>query len=373
MKRLFALLCIVSVMLMGCSGGDGDADATPTPSKGQKYVAEEIAVLPDEELVEEGNLVTTDLQTNQQGEPALYSMKSEVDENGEEYIALVEYSLNSESVWQTREFCKKALLERYRKETEHSLDIVKVVRGDDGNLYALMKISDPSTGYEKDAEKPYCAYSVLVIDEANNRFQEVKLQTAVTNEQGEEVDYAKEYDVIDFHVRENGTFFLVYSCSSAMWFDGTSGMQTSFCETIADSAFSKNVGYGESEIVYYSSSDKLFHVLDSDSLTVMSEFGKEIPEDNRGYDWFFDVDTSEWQMYAFNQSGLYRISEFGKKASASIISAPGNFDALADANIYDVIVDNKQQVYVLLRRPSEDSESYEESWEYGIVKYTIQK
>lgn len=371
MKRWWMLLTVMILAFTGCGDEGSDIDATPASDTGNAYVTEEIALLPDEELVEEDTLLTTDLQTNQQGEPALYNISGGTGDDGEYFVALDEYSLNSDGVWQTRKFCEKSLLDYYDDKRGRTREFERIVRGDDGNLYILMKTGELEMGYEKG--KGDREYSVLLIDEENDGIKEIKLQTSVTNEAGEEVDYAKEYDVMDFHVREDGTIFLVFSCASAMWFDGESGIQMNFCDTIADSAFSKNVAYGESEILYYSTSNKMFRVLDAETLTVSGEFMKGVSEEDRDYEWFFDVDTSEWQMYAFNKSGLYQMSDLGRKASALRISRLGNFDNLADADIYDVMVGAKQQVYVLLRVPAENDDSYESSWDYGVMTYNVQQ
>ncbi len=291
----------------------------------------------------------------------------------------MEYTLNGDGNWQTKEICKEQLLKRLREETQYILDFPYIRRGDDGNLYVLLRRSDG----EQDAgrimgqpqeEDRFCEYFLLSVDEANNRFSEVKLQTKITNDEGTEVDYAKEHDVTSFHVREDGTAFLVFSGASAMWFDSITGTQTNFCPTIADSAFGKKVAYGETQMIYYSSSHKLFGILDSDTLAVSSYFGKEIPEEDRKYEWYFDTDTTTWQTYAFNQSGLYLINDSGKKASAILLSGANNFDTLADADIYDVLIGAGEELYVLLRRPSEDDSNFDETlWEYGIVRYRPQK
>lgn len=378
MKQVAIIMCLVAVVLTGCGGDERESsEATATPGQGKQYVGADIALLPDESMYNEENLFTTDLQMNQQGEPALYQLRTEADSDEGEYAAIVEYTLNSDGNWQTKELCKKQLLKRLQGETQYFLEFPYIQRGDDGNLYVLLKSSDGEQGFDGAMGQPpredrYCAYSVLAIDEGNDTFREINLQTKTTTEDETEVDYAREYDVTSFHIMEDGTFFLVFSGSSAMWFDGASGTQTSLCPTIADSAFGKNVAYGESQMIYYSTSSKLFGIIDSDTLAITSYFGEEISEDNRKYEWFFDTDTTTWQTYAFNQSGLYLINDSGKKASAMLLSQENNFDALADANIYDILVGDGEAVYVLLRRPSEDSTDYGESWEYGLVKYEAQ-
>ncbi len=378
MKRFLIYMCVLALALTGCGGEKETDEATATPAQGKTYEGEEMVQVPEECIPDAGELLATDLQVNQQGEPALYQMLMETDDDGEECAAIMEYTLNGDGNWQTKELCKEQLLKRLREETQYILDFPYIRRGDDGNLYVLLRSSDGEQEAGRIMGQPqedrFCEYSLLSVDEANNRFSEVKLQTKITNDEGIEVDYAKEHDVTSFHVKEDGTAFLVFSGASAMWFDSITGTQTNFCPTIADSAFGKKVAYGESQMIYYSSSHKLFGILDSDTLAVSSYFGKEIPEENRKYEWYFDTDTTTWQTYAFNQSGLYLINDSGKKASAILLSGANNFDTLADADVYDVLIGAGEELYVLLRRPSEDASNFDEtSWEYGIVRYRPQQ
>lgn len=375
MKRMIALFCMMALVLTGCGGGtSGDSEATSTPSAGKAYREETYVSLPDENLLyEDDTLNVTDLQTNLQGEPALYQYVTDTDENDESFAAIYEYTLNADGNWQTKECVRKALTKTVMDIVEKEMkdvDIPFITRGDDGNLYALLKVTEPGiqNPMAKKEERLPCQYFALVIDESGNALQKVKLQTKVDVE-GTEVDYATEYDVTQFHVTEDGTYFLVFSGSGAMWFDSASGTQTNVCESIADSAFGKKVGFGESEVVYYSTAKKKFGVLDSDTLTLSSEFGDDIPEEYRKYEWYFDTDTTNWQMYAFNLSGLYRFSDFGKKTSATRLSANGSFDSLADANIYDILVGANQELYLLVRK-SPEGETGEQSWEFGVLKYT---
>lgn len=371
MKRIVAILCLFVLVLTGCGSNAGEgSEPTSTPSTAKQYTEESFVLLPDESLYEE-DVLSAKLQTNQQGEPALYQMVTSYDEDDEPYAAITEYTLNGEGNWQTKEYFRKALTKRLKDE-QLEVSFPYITRGDDGNLYTLMMVGEGSTNdlpWGDDTEKDPVTYSVLILDENSNSFQEVKLQTTAELD-GTEVDYASEFSVTEFHVTEDGTFFLVFDVSRAMWFDSSSGTRTNLCESIADSAFGKNVGYGESEIVYYSMSAKKFRVLDAESLTLSSEFGEEIPEENRTYEWYFDTDAENWQMYAFNQSGLYRLSDFGKNASTTALSANGSFDSLEDAAIYDILVGDNEELYLLLRCRGEESTDYDESWEYGVAKYT---
>lgn len=384
MKRFLIYMCVLALVLTGCGGEKEDGETTASAEQGKKYKGDEMVQVPEECFSDNGELLTTDLQVNQQGEPALYRMLVETDDDGEECAAIMEYTLNGDGNWQKKELCKEQLLKRLRQETQYILDFPYIRRGDDGNLYVLLKRSDEERADERVMGQPpeestFCEYSLLTVDEANNRFSEIKLQTKMTNDEGTEVDYAKEYDVTAFHVKEDGTAFLVFSGASAMWFDSITGTQTNFCPTIADSAFGKKVAYGESQMIYYSSAHKLFGILDSDTLAVSSYFGKEIPEEDRKYEWYFDTDTTTWQTYAFNESGLYLLNDAGKKASAIRLSAANSFDSLADAHIYDVLVRAGgalgEELYVLFNRESTDSSlayESEDMRECGIVKYCPQ-
>lgn len=376
MKRIVALCCMMAILVTGCGTDAGDSsEPTAAPTTGKAYKEESFAALPGENALYDGDtLQVTDLQTNMQGEPALYQLITDTDENDEDYAAICEYTLNSEGDWQVKERVRKALTKLVKKilqeKSVDELDIPYVTRGDDGNLYALLKITEAGsepTPMGRDEKLP-TKYSVLAIDENRNTIQEVSLQTKAEVD-GIETDYATEYDVSQFHVMEDGTYFLVFNGASAMWFDSVTGVQTNFCESIADSAFGKQVGYGETDLVYFSMSKKKFGILDGQSLTLTSEFGEDIPEKNRNFEWYFDTDTTNWQMYAFNQSGLYRVGELGKKTSTTQLSATGNFDSLADANIYDIKVGTNEELYLLVRQASEDSTGSESSWDFGVIKY----
>lgn len=376
MKRILAIICMTTFLLTACGADAGDSgEPTAVPSTGKTYREESFSALPnDNAMYEDDTLNVTKLQTNMQGEPALYQVVKDTDENDEDYAAVCEYTLNSEGNWQTKELVRKDLTKLMKKifqeKSVDQLDIPYVSRGDDGNLYALLKIveaGEQPIPMGSDEKLP-TRYSVLVIDESRNSIQEVKLQTEAEVD-GAEVDFATEYDVSEFHVMEDGTYFVVFNGSSAMWFDSVSGVQTNFCESISDSAFGKQVGYGESEIVYFSTAKKKFGVLDDQSLTLTSEFGDDISEEDRNHEWYYSTDTTNWQMYAFNQSGLYRFGDFGQKTPATRLSAQGNFDSLAGANIFDILVGPNEELYLLVRQASEESSDPESAWDYGVLQY----
>ena len=259
MKRLLVMLCVGAMLVTGCgSGGSKTSEPTEKPLQGNKYVEQDFYSVPDE-LLDEDEIQVTDLQTNAEGEPALYQYAVGSDDEDDTGCSIYEYTLNSAGDWQTKQYGRKALTKLVKKTMEgpvDSVDLPYVSRGDDGNLYALMQVKlydENANPFEK--QSGASEYYLLAIDENSNAVQKTKLQTKV-EENGSETDYAKEYDVTEFHVTEDGTPMLVFNSSSAMWFDSVSGTRTNLCESVSDGAFSKRVGYGENEIVYYSMSKK---------------------------------------------------------------------------------------------------------------------
>lgn len=381
MRRVIAIFCMMTLLLTACGGSAGDEpESTVSSPEGKTYKEVSFAPLPFEPLpdekatYEDNSLSVKELQTNLQGEPAIYQLMYGMDEYDKDYAAICEYTLNSDGNWQTKELVRKALtklIEGVLQEPNvNEVDFSYVIRGDDGNLYALLKILEPEeqSGPMQRDEKVPTRYSALAIDEGGNTIQEIELQ-AKAEVAGTEIDFATEYDVSQFHVMEDGTYFLVFDGASAMWFDSVSGTQTNFCESIADSAFGKKVGYGETDLVYFSMAKKKFGILDGQTLTRTAEFGEDIPEANRNFEWYFDTDTTNWQMYAFNLSGLYRFGDLGQKTSTTRLSSTGNFDRLADAYIYDIQIGANEELYLLVRQASEDSSEHNPSWDIGVVKY----
>ena len=99
--------------------------------------------VPDE-LLDEDEIQVTDLQTNAEGEPALYQYAVGSDDEDDTGCSIYEYTLNSAGDWQTKQYGRKALTKLVKKKTMEgsvdSVDLPYISRGDDGNLYALMQV-----------------------------------------------------------------------------------------------------------------------------------------------------------------------------------------------------------------------------------------
>lgn len=104
MKRLLAMLCVGAMLVTGCgSGGSKTSEPTEKPSQGNKYVEQDFYSVPDE-LLDEDEIQVTDLQTNAEGEPALYQYAVGSDDEDDTGCSIYEYTLNSAGDWQTKQY-----------------------------------------------------------------------------------------------------------------------------------------------------------------------------------------------------------------------------------------------------------------------------
>lgn len=115
MKRLLAMLCVGAMLVTGCgSGGSEMSEPTEKPSQGNKYVEQDFYSVPDE-LLDEDEIQVTDLQTNAEGEPALYQYAVGSDDEDDTGCSIYEYTLNSAGDWQTKQYGRKALTKLVKK------------------------------------------------------------------------------------------------------------------------------------------------------------------------------------------------------------------------------------------------------------------
>lgn len=375
MKRKWIIsLALILFLLSACQEKKEENRPSMKPEQTVSYAQEDFLTVPDEGMYHQDTLFVTDIERDMLGRPAMYMVESGLDESEEPYAQIIQYSLTEKGEWDMNMIVSNSLTKRVKKTGGRPFDLPYIHRGDDGNLYALLqiggrieeKIENPYASPKEDEDAGAAEYSLLLLDEEKDSFHEVKLQTDGDGDQ----EGGKTSDkVSQFHVMEDGSPFLVFGAGRTVLYDGETGMSESE-ETVSDRAFEKNVGFGEQEFIYYSSANKLFQAMDKDTMEVVTTFGDEIEESERGKDWYYDTHTDEWQMYAFNTSGLYRIGEYGKKVSATRLSEDGSFDALAvGTTIYDVMVDAEENVYVLLRRQGEESYAYDEQWDFGIIKF----
>lgn len=105
-------------------------------------------------------------------------------------------------------------------------------------------------------------------------------------------------------------------------------------------------------------------------MTVVNTFGEEIQEDYRKREWYYDTHAEDGSIFGFNTSGLYSIRLAGKKVTVQKISRDSSFDSLADATIYDVLVDDEKNIYILIRKRPEGSYEYQDLWEFGVYKFS---
>lgn len=365
-KILCAVFCVTALMLCGCGEKEPDEKQLHRSSQTFTYEESDFAALPTDEIVTpEGMLTVSTLQRDRENRPAMYIPEEGLDE-GDYYQRITGYSLNKDGSWESKEIDRKSLTKRVRKvDVDWLYSIPYVLRGDDGELYALLQLVPADSGELE--KKTSVKYSVLHLDEEKDAFSEIPLR--LDDVSLEKVTITPDI-LSQFHVLEDGTFFFVFGKRTAIQFDAQTGAPNAVCETVPGNAFAQNVGFGNREFVFYSSSDKLLGVLDLDTMTVGKSFGEDVEENYRKRVWFFDTHSDDWSMFAFNTSGLYTILRRGKTTAIERISKEHSFDSLEDVTIYDVLVDEGKNVYVLLRKKMEGSYDYQSSWEFGVARFS---
>lgn len=361
------VFCLTTFLIGGCGEEKKGEDTIQQTQKTLTYEESDFAALPDQDIVTpEGVLEVSTLQRDREGRLAMYVPEQGMDD-GDYYEQVTEYALNSDGSWERKNICEKSITKRvFKSKGSWIYSMPYIIRGDDGELYALLQMDWPDVEEDEDGT-PSTQYSVLQLDEEQDQFYEIALRLDDRSLEG--VDTSA--DVLSkFHVLEDGTLFFVFGNRTAIQFDADTGAPVAVCENIPDNAFAQNVCYGEKEFIFYSSSSKLLGVLDLETMTVARNFGEEIEESYRKREWLFDTHTDDWTMYGFNTSGLYSIRLTGKNASIQRISRDNSFDSLTDVTLYDALVDENQNVYVLIRKKAEDSYEYQNMWEFGVAKFS---
>ncbi len=371
--RVILLAGLIGIVLCGCGKEEQENTALSTQPETVKYEETDFAVLPDESIItQEGMLTIHSLQRDREDRVAMYIPEMGT-EDGEYYQQVTEYALDNNGNWERKNICEKSLTKRVIKKGDSWIySIPYVIRGDDGELYALLQMEQPVLADEEpeqnDGESTSSVrYSVLQLDEEQDQFYEVslRLEDRSLSEVDTSVDMLKQ-----FHVMEDGTLFFAFGNRTVVQFDADSGAPVAVCENVPDNAFTQNVCYGDKQFVFYSLSNKLLNILDLDTMTITKSFGEDVPEDARKKEWSFDTHTNDWNMFGFNTSGLYSIRPVGKNVSIQKLSRDGSFDKLEDATIYDIHVDEENNIYILIRKRPEDSYEYENAWEFGVYKYS---
>lgn len=373
MKRLVALCSIIMVLVLtGCGSDNGEATDTIKKVETKQYKETNVYSIPNENMAEQDTLVSKTLERNLEGKLAMYCLEKGYDEDGLPYASVLEYTLDPEQDWQKEKvICKESLTALVQENMGQTFHMPFIIRGDDGCLYALLERASVRPdikvdGWGTDDDDMMYEYSMLQLDEEDDVFYETKFELSTLL--GENETYFTD-KVNKFHVLEDGTPNVVFASGKVVHFDVDTGEPTDVFTGIDDRAFSGNVGYNNSGIFYYSTEKKMFGMLDSQNMEVLQHFGDEISEENRTFQWYFDTQVETWNMYALNQSGLYRLEDSGKKITATCLSMQRSFEALGDRIVYDVLVDENEVVYVLAGE--EVGEPYEaQYWSFYVTQYS---
>ena len=365
-KKIVAMFLAVTLIFSGCGEQKTEENkATPLPTGAAKYREVDFYRITEEELVEyNGEPKTRFLQRDMTGRPALYVLEAGRDDTEKKYGQILEYALTGKGEWEMKVICSKSLTKRIKNEENAGISMKYIVRGDDANLYGLLQFRE-----QTDNGSERYRFSVFKFNEEKDSLEETRLQ--FTGEDGRTSEYTTSNTISNFRVLEDGTPVLMMDNSRQLHFDVESGTIRTQNNDVPIEMFEKNIGFGESEIIYYSSDKKIFEKRNLETMSAEGDFGEEIPEEKRGRDWYYDTHTEDWQMYVFNTYGLYRLGEVGKKTVLTPISGEGSFENMEGTVIYDMLVDSKEDVYLLVSRDAgQEEDSYETQGKFDVIRYS---
>lgn len=378
-KVCFAMMLVFSMSVLTLTGcGDKEEPTTKLDEKKQEsklksYEEKEFTTLTDDAFFEGDRLLVDRIYKDTEGRPAIYKYCPALDDDSEASAYIQRYSLTEEGNFEDDTFGIEYLSKFRKKYGGEYFTMPFITRGDDGNLYGLMRIGGTaeddmmgglkkgSYGRLQEDENVQYKYVVIDLNEESKDLVCVELQTDCETEG---VTAKMFNSVTEFHVFEDGTYMLSTKDGLSAFFDVDTGFMNNAVVPVVDSATSKKVGYGEQNLLYYSNKEGIFKVLDKESLEVVSKVGENIDESERKYEWHFDSSNDNGAVYALSASGLYSLSDSGQKFSLDKACEGKAFESLKGETIYDFTMDSDGGIYVLMRKEvGEDGESTDEQEE----------
>lgn len=304
-----------------------------------------------------------------QNQPAVYAFSFMVED--EEYLAdITRWTWKENGGWQEKALCQNSLSEfldeKYEQVKWKRFTLDQFCRGDDGSLYGIftyyIKENIESDGVLKEMETQF--FSVLQIDEENDQIFEISLPDFTYSA---EADYNPLFDDVPsgrdftaYHVFEDGRILFIYTedggeCGKIV--DGETGEILKDLGNIINGR--RRFAFGESEIIYFSKDDSLFHVLSVPELQDDNTFGSQLGEDVIGKDWRFYTNPDTWELFLCNETGVYSAVSYLDSDETECLTEntdPQALEPLSGGNgeLLDFFVDSEGEIYLcLLERENE--------------------
>lgn len=297
-----------------------------------------------------------------QNQPAVYASSFMFE--GEEYLAdIARWTWKENSGWKEEHLCQNSfsefLNEKYEQVEWKRFTLDQFCRGDDGSLYGIftyyIKENTDVDGVPKEMDTQ--VFSVLQIDEENDQIFEIPLPDFTYSTEAEYRlldDAPPGRDFTAYHVFEDGRILFIYTenggeCGKMI--DGETGETLEDLGNIINGR--RRFAFGESELLYFSKDDALFHVLSVPELEEDNTFGSQLGEDVIGKDWHFYTNPDTWELFLCNATGVYSAVSYLDSDEMECLTDKTDPQALeplsgGDAELLDFFVDSEGEIYVCL-------------------------
>lgn len=384
MKRVLSLFMVCILILSGC--GSDEAPRTKQEvtieEKKVRYKAEELS-LPESLLSEnaqgsdyigdEFNGFTADLN----GKPAVYY--SDFTKEDEVYQAsITRHSMDQKKNWESEELCENSLSEFMDQKFEQtgwvSCHLSQFRRGDNGSLYGIFFYYVKEDVESDEGKKEMLAekYSVLEIDEENDRIYEIPLEIGPAPR--DENDFGKDVKIewlSDYHAFEDGTILLLSSDNgggTGYLIDSESGQVSEELGNVVTGK--RRFVFGENEIIFFSNKTNLFQVVSLPDVTELNSFGSALGEDVMNKDWFFYMNPDTWELFMCNRSGVYKAANYQNSDDVEWLTEKTDMSEVENgsADILDFFVGAEDDFYICMMETTE--EYGVKTRQYRIVYYS---
>lgn len=318
------------------------------------------------------------------GKPALYYGDFTI-EDDVYHATVTRHSMDAAKNWDSEEICENSLsdfMDRKFEQTgwEHC-ELSQFRRGDNGSLYGIFcyYVIEEAETEEGKKELELETYSVLEIDEENDRIYEIPLDIGPAP--WDPNDYGASVNVkwlSDYHVFEDGSILVLSSDNgggTGYLIDSESGQVSKELGNVVTGK--RRFAIGENEIIFFSNKSNLFQVVSLPDMTELNTFGSKLGEDVMNKDWFFYMNPNTWELFMCNQSGVYKVNNYQSSDNVEWLTEKTDMSEIEDegSQILDFFVGAEDDFYICMMWESDvydeetDSTAVDQK-QFRIVHYS---
>lgn len=364
MRRRFLCMALICAMAFTACGEEETSNNTQIVKQEENEIKYELiqvtlpdAFAPDNMVNSFGEPTANNnvgFVADVQGNPAVYQCNMSFE--GEEYnTSITRYTLNAKGKdWETEDLCNESLSKflnaQYEKKEWKRCEISDFKRGDNGNLYCVFTYYVPE---EEDGEEVMMPYvSILEVDEDNDKLFEIPLQDIKFQSQKDRrpgADWQQQMSLLaDYHAMEDGQILVTLDSMQSILVDGESGKTLAEVGSLMSER--KANAYGEGEMIFYSSADNAFEVVDIENGEKENEFGKSLGDDELAKDWNLFMNADTWELYAFNGSQIYKTTSYQDADEFETLTGDADMaEVVGMGTVLDFFVDEEEGFYIITR------------------------